>query len=292
MMPMVDPKTQFTEDFVSLEKIKEEIQQASQMLIRRDIELTKVNQELKKLNESKSDFISMAAHQLRTPLSIIQWYSEMLLSERHGSLNEKQHTYQQKIYNGAQLLSELVNTLLHISRLELNLKIHNKNRFSLQSVFDSVYESYELYINEKQEKVTFDVESIEVTSDPALFKILFQNLLSNALRYTPPNGNIAVRAWMTRATETLGVVVVEPDNIMISVTDTGYGIPEAEQERIFSKLFRGQTAFDKGIKGMGLGLYLVKLIITHLEGQVWFTSVPGKGTTFFICLPETLLADN
>ncbi|MCA9352254.1 HAMP domain-containing histidine kinase [Patescibacteria group bacterium] len=282
-------KKKLEHDIQTIEKIKHEMEVASKMLIQRDLELTRTNDELKKINEAKSNFVSMAAHQLRTPLSVIQWNVEMLLSGRAGELNDKQILYQKKVHRGTQILIDLVNTLLHISQLELNTKVHNKSVFNIQGVAEEVRENYETTIQERKQTVTVTTEPLHLFGDPSLFRILIQNLLSNALKYSYEGGTIDVTIYQNKTPEIVGGIEVKPGCIVFSVHDTGRGIPQQEQDKIFLKLFRGKTALDNSIDGMGLGLYLVKLIVDSFNGRIWFESTEGVETTFYVTIPGSII---
>ena len=172
---------------------------------------------------------------------------------------------------------ELVNALLNVSRIELGT-------FAVQPEPTDVVELARDVINELKSKILEKKFHIEETYaenlpkmmiDPKLTRIVFQNLLTNAVKYTPEEGKISISIAMS-ADETM---------FTISVSDTGYGIPKGDQSRIFTKLFRASNIREKETDGTGLGLYIIKSIVEHSGGTVTFESEEGKGTTFTLTLP-------
>lgn len=231
---------------------------------------------LKEVDKSKTEFVSLASHQLRTPLSAVNWYAELLLDENTGTLNDDQKSYINEITSGNQRMVALVNSLLNISRLELGtFEITPKNINPLDIASD-VLKELEQQIKQNNLKVID--ESPKATSkysaDPELLRIVLQNLLSNAVKYTPAKGVIKYS------------VGISGDKFMIIVTDTGRGIPSHQKDNIFTKLFRADNVRELDIEGTGLGLYVVKSIVEQSGGSISFTSQLNKGTTFTISLPK------
>lgn len=231
----------------------------------------------KEIDNAKTEFVSLASHQLRTPLSAINWYTEMLLSEDAGSITDTQREYLNEVSHGSRRMVELVNALLNVSRIELGT-------FAVQPEPTDVVELARDVLNELKPKISekklfieekFSEHLPKVLVDPKLTRIVFQNLLTNAVKYTPEEGKISVS------------IALGEDGKMftISVSDTGYGIPAEDRPRIFTKLFRASNIREKETDGTGLGLYIVKSIAEHSGGTVTFTSKEGKGTTFTLMLP-------
>ena len=125
----------------------------------------------------------------------------------------------------------------------------------------------------------------DMMADPKLLRIVFQNLLSNAIKYTPIKGKVGINVSFKKRGTKLGTRVLKKNSICIQVSDTGYGIPKNQQDKIFTKLFRADNVREKETEGTGLGLYIIKAIVDNAEGYIWFKSQENKGTTFFICLP-------
>lgn len=231
----------------------------------------------REIDQAKTEFVSLASHQLRTPLSIVNWYTEMLLAGDIGKVTKEQHKYLVEIYQGNKRMVDLVNALLNVSRLELGTFVVEPVPTDLVKLVRQVMDENKVLFDEKQIKLSDSFEKVpEVQVDPKLFTMVIQNLLSNAIKYTPEKGKI--------------VISIAPENektLLLKIADTGYGIPKKQQDKIFSKLFRADNVLEKDTEGTGLGLYIVKAIIDHSGGTIRFESAENKGTTFFITLPIT-----
>lgn len=229
----------------------------------------------KEIDKAKTEFVSLASHQLRTPLSTINWYTEMLLAEDAGEINKEQKKYLEEIYQGSKRMVGLVNALLNVSRIELGTFAIEPEPVDLKNVAQIVLKELEPKIKNKKIKIhsSFDSNLPIIQLDPRLVNIIFQNLLSNAVKYTPSEGEVSL------------TVTIKDKDVIIKVTDTGYGIPLNQQDKIFSKLFRADNVVSKDTEGTGLGLYIVKSIIDHFNGRIWFESEENKGTTFCATLP-------
>ncbi len=233
----------------------------------------------KDIDKAKTEFVSLASHQLRTPLSTVSWYTEMFLDGDVGKITEKQKKYLKEIYTSNQRMVELVNALLNVSRLELGTFVVEPEPTDIIKLTESVLGEQKPQINKRKLKVSmvFDKTMPLIPADPKLLRMVVQNLLSNAVKYTPEDGKIEFSISLDK----------EKKNVLIKVSDTGYGIPQNQQNKIFTKLFRADNVKEKDTEGTGLGLYIVKSIIEHSGGKVWFRSEENKGTTFYITLPLT-----
>ena len=227
------------------------------------------------IDRAKTEFVSLASHQLRTPLSTVKWYVEMLLAGDAGEMNPEQRKYLDTVYAGNQRMVELVNALLNVSRIDLGTFGINPEPTDFVKIMNSVVGDLKPQINQRSLKIqkNYDTNLPSVNADPKLIEIVFQNLLTNAVKYTPPEGTIS-----------LGIIKQE-DNILIKVSDTGYGIPKFQQSRLFSKLFRGDNIRAKEPEGTGLGLYITKAIVEQSGGKINFESEENKGTTFYVYIP-------
>ncbi|MBI3671770.1 PAS domain S-box protein [Candidatus Azambacteria bacterium] len=229
----------------------------------------------KELDREKTEFVSLASHELRTPASIIGLYSEILLKNIFGEMTEKQRQYVQEIYDADKRLINLINTLLNISRIESdNISIEPKP-IKLKEMIDGVLEELLTEFNNKKlnffKKYDDSVEAIKF--DSKFIRIILKNLISNAIKYTPEGGTIKIN--ITR----------QGSDFIFAISDSGYGIPKDQQSKVFKKLFRADNILGKGINGTGLGLYIVKLIVDRIGGSIWFDSIENKGTTFYVKLP-------
>lgn len=233
----------------------------------------------REIDKAKTEFVSLASHQLRTPLSTVNWYAEMLLEGDVGELNEKQKKYLDEVYRSNQRMVELVNALLDVSSLELGTFMVEPESTDIIKLARSVIDEQKPQI--KAKKITFSFLSDKniplMEADPKHLRMVLQNILSNAIKYTPEKGEIK-----------LTVSLADKSNIRLKISDTGYGIPKNQQGKIFTKLFRADNVRDKDTDGTGLGLYIVKSIVENSGGKVWFKSEGGKenkGTTFYVTLP-------
>lgn len=231
---------------------------------------------LQRLEKTKTELISLMAHQLRTPCSIISWHTEMLLSaDLVRTLNEKQKSYLQTIHQNNQRLIALINNLLNVSRIEMGKLVINPRSTDLIKLIKQSLKDFNLQIKAKRIETEehYDQLSIIIKVDPNLMQIVFDNLFSNAIKYIPFQGKINLRVEKRKT------------DILISIQDTGCGIPKEQQPMIFTKLFRADNARKYDTKGTGLGLYIVKHIIEEGGGKIWFESEENKGTTFYLTLP-------
>lgn len=234
----------------------------------------------KEIDRAKTEFVSIASHQLRTPLTTVNWYSEMLLDEKIKVSQDKRQEYLEKIHSGSVKMVKLVNTLLNVSRIELGTLPLNQQLIDIKSFILGEIDEYKLQL--ERNKIILvtnfpkDIPSIYI--DPKLFTTVFQNLLSNAVKYTSSGGTITIA---------LSVVIIKNIKkiLEIRISDTGYGIPKKDQKKIFDKMFRADNIKEMDIEGIGLGLYIVKSTLKYLGGTIRFESEENKGTTFFVILP-------
>lgn len=229
----------------------------------------------KEVNRAKTEFVSLASHQLRTPLSAITWYGEMLLDEEVGKINDKQRQYLEALYASTQRMVELVQAFLNVSRIELGTFAIEPEPTDLGKIVENVIGELQKHIQDKSLKIAknYDPHLPLLNLAPNLMTIIFQNLISNAVKYTAEGGTIGLD------------IKCQKSDILVSVSDTGYGIPKHEQGKIFGKLFRADNVREKVPDGNGLGLYIVKAIVEQSGGKIWFESEENKGTTFYITLP-------
>ncbi len=233
----------------------------------------------REVDKAKTEFVSLASHQLRTPLSAVNWYAEMLLAGDAGELNEKQKKYLDEVYRSNQRMVELVNALLDVSSLELGTFAVEPESVDVVKLAQGVVAEERPQIDTKKISFTFSCKDpvLRMRADPKHVRMVMQNILSNAVKYTPEGGKI-----------TFSISPADNENVLLKISDTGYGIPKSQQCKIFTKLFRADNVRDKDTDGTGLGLYIVKSIVENSSGKVWFKSpgeVGSKGTVFYVTLP-------
>jgi len=229
----------------------------------------------REIDRAKSEFVSLASHQLRTPLSTVNWYAEMLLGDTTKRSKEVQKRYLEKIYHNNQRMARLVSALLNASRIELGTLAIQLESVDLTTIADAVLDELSPEIKKKALRLEkhYDKNLPMISADLQLTRTIFQNVLSNAVKYTPDGGEISFT-----------IQEKKPD-VMITVSDTGCGIPESQQAKIFTKLFRADNARIIDTDGTGLGLYIVKAIVELGHGKIWFESEENKGSTFYVTIP-------
>lgn len=237
-------------------------------------QLTQALEEVKKISKRKSDFISSVSHEIRTPLTSIKGYAAILLGSKLGALPDEVRVRLEKINRHSDELVHMVNDLLDISRIESGKVIIKKEPLSLKAMSEKMADLFSEQFRTKN--ITFKSEVPEncegILADRSQIERVFINLVGNALKFTPQNGNITISA------ERLNNV------IQINVKDSGFGIPEDAQEAIFEEFYRVDNTINQEVKGTGLGLTLVKHIVEAHQGKIWVKSKLGEGSTFSFTL--------
>lgn len=227
------------------------------------------------VDKAKTEFVSLASHQLKTPVTAIKWYADMLLSGNLGKLNKKQKDYLKVVYTSNERMINLIDNLLNVSRIDLGKLVAKKELVDLKALLKALIKEQRADILKKKHKLIIkqSAGSIKLMTDPTLLRTILQNFISNAVKYTSSKGRIVC------------TIKKNGPKILLSVKDNGIGIPTDEQKRIFEKLFRASNAADFVKEGNGLGLYMAKKMAEILKGKIWFESQSGKGTTFYLELP-------
>jgi len=246
------------------------------LLIKRDLELNYANEKLNDLDQAKSNFISVVAHQLRTPLSGIKWTLNMILNGDMGEMNNDQKTFLMKAYESNNRMITLVNDMLDTDRIQSGKMHYNFRYINPVHLLDNVLFELGPQASKKNIYIGFEnkLENIpQVFIDPETIRAVFQNLLENSIKYTMENGKIVLD------------VKIDGDMLEVLVKDNGIGIPEDQQKNIFNKFFRARNALKVETDGSGLGLNIAKTIVEKNGGKIWFESLEGRGSTFHFTLP-------
>lgn len=228
------------------------------------------------VDRMKSEFISLASHQLRTPLSAVKTYSHMLLEGYMGDLNGAQKKSLRTIIAASNRMNELISTLLNITRMESGTIALVPKTISVNKLAEEVVKELQHTATEKEISLNLSIpkRAISIRTDNLIAKEILTNLITNAIKYTPENGTVDV------------TIKLRAHDVVFSVKDSGLGIPKFAQDQIFTKFFRAQNVIKRETSGTGLGLYLVKGLVDVLGGKVWFESAEDVGSTFYFCLPR------
>ena len=229
----------------------------------------------KQVEDAKSEFVSLASHQLRTPIAGIKWSAELLELDAGKNLNDRQRRYIERLLHGVSRMSRLIDDFLRVSRFELGTFQPEFQAINLTSIWKDIIEEHTPEIKRKNIELNtfFDDKIDDIISDKNLLRMICENIYGNAIKYSEVGGTIHV-GFARRGEE-----------IVISIADNGMGIPLSEQEHIFTKLFRASNAVRGVPDGTGLGLYIVKQAVQVLKGKIHFTSTETIGTTFEVVLP-------
>lgn len=230
----------------------------------------------KNIEAMKSEFVSIAAHQLRTPLSAIKWTMTMLLDGDLGELNEGQKELVDKTYLSNERMVYLINDLLNVTRIEEGKYLYKPSLAQIEDIIDQLVENHSPILKKKKINLKIEKSKVKIPTtavDLEKITLAIENLLDNAIKYTPEGGNIFI------------TLEKKEKDIFISIQDTGVGIPKDQQPRLFSKFFRAANVVRMETEGSGLGLFICKNIIEAHGGTIGFTSEEGKGSTFYFNLP-------
>lgn len=234
----------------------------------------KMIEEMAKANKMKTEFVSVASHQLKTPIAEMNWQIELLLSKFQAGLNEKQGDLVKGISHSSEKMGRLVNDLLDVARIDQGQLALNKEKINFGALVQDVTKSQQplAQTNGVELRDSCSVTPTEIFMDKRRISIAFENLVSNAIKYTKKGGLVEV-------------LLVEKDGFaQVCVRDNGVGISKIDQAKIAQKFFRSNSIKDE-TDGTGLGLYITKNIIEQSGGKFWFNSQENVGSEFYITLP-------
>lgn len=226
------------------------------------------------VDRAKTEFVSVASHQLRTPLNSIRWILELLIKGDLGKLNNKQGEFLEEGYNSVLRMGKLIDDLLNVSRIESGKVELLKELINMKELFDEVVSELLYLAKARNLKISNEIPAnlTQVWGDHDRIRQVVQNLVDNAIKYTLTKGKVTLAAN------------VRKDDVVFMVKDTGIGIPSHQQEKVFEKFFRAENASAVQTSGTGLGLYVAKQFVEAAGGKIWFESKEGKGTTFYFSL--------
>lgn len=262
----------FMENITELTRLEEELRESY-------VKLENAFAELKENDEIKSEFISTASHELRTPITVINSYVEMFEGGMLGELTGIQREKVAIISSQIEHMIRLVEDMLDVSRLESKALKINKYLIRVDDIARKVLDDLSRLAGLKEQSVSLTIEGDlpEVEGDDRRIKQVFNNLLTNAIKYTPKKGKIDV------------IISDEPEDIRVSIIDNGIGVAKKDQQRIFEKFYTGSgSSLTRESGRMGLGLAIAKGIIEAHEGRIWVESEVGRGSTFIFTLPKRL----
>ena len=254
-----------------------QLSKASKILMEKDVKLSKLYEELQIMDAAKSQFLSVAAHQLRTPLSAVKWTLKLVSDGDLGVVTDSQKEYMKSAFETNEGMIKLVDDLLNVSRIEGGGFEYVFKDCNLVDIINQVVSSFNVVAQNKNVKLVFqkpEAVSGVLKFDPDKIKMVIENLVSNAINYTPTGGQVSIS--LTDA----------GDNLKISVADTGIGIPQKVKEQIFTKFFRLQSAIKMVPNGTGLGLFISRSIVLRHGGAIELQSEEGQGSVFSFTLPK------
>lgn len=268
--------TQSIENARLYEQLWKAYQELEERVKERTRELEEANKALQRMNQMKSEFVSAVAHELRTPLTTIKGYATILTSGRLGELRPEQKERLERINRHSNELANLINNLLDIARIESGKTVMNIEEIDVDEVLRDISEIIQPQAEEKRInfRVEKDPEIKNIRADKIHLERVLINLLGNALKFTPENGEIGLKVYYNN------------NAIQFEVYDTGIGIEEKDLEKIFDEFYRADNPINREKKGTGLGLSLVKRIVEAHGGKIWVKSKVGEGSKFFFTIPR------
>jgi signal transduction histidine kinase len=248
--------------------------------------------DLQAANLAKSDFVSLVSHELKTPMTSIRGYADLLAQGVVGPINEVQANFLNTIRSNVGRMSTLVSDLADVSRIEAGRLRLQFSIVNLHDVIQEVAGSQKAQIDEKKQTLIVNVQMDlpPVWGDQTRITQILTNLLSNANKYTPAEGRITIDAKLDKEPSEVkgapsGALKGAPEVVRVSVSDTGFGISPDDQRVIFQKFFRSEDKNVRESPGTGLGLNITRHLVEMQGGRIWFESEVGEGTTFYFTIP-------
>jgi len=264
-----------------LRRVGQDLQGKTRELQAKDLELRLASQRLAEVERAKAEFVSVTSHQLRTPLSGIKWAVNMILQGQLGPVTPDQKHFLERSSESVDRLIIMVSDLLRLDVLEGDKGEYHFTRVRLDELLNKAIFEFSDRLKSKQLNLNFvrtPPPLPEIEADPTRLSMVIENILDNAVKYTPPQGNITVEILTERVNSARSMVEVV-------IADNGIGIPVDEQDKIFKRFYRGSNAIKVVPDGTGLGLVIAKAIVSRHGGEIWFQSKAGEGASFHFTIP-------
>ena len=227
------------------------------------------------INRSKSDFVAIASHQLRTPLGSMKWNLQMLKAGDFGQLDGAASEVVGDVLEGTDRMIGLINDLLTVSRIDQNRVEDNPEELLMGEIVSSVVKEQSFFAQKRQIKIENIVDNqVKIRADKKRIREVIANLVSNGIKYNREGKMLTISA------------IAKDGETILAVADEGIGIPKSDQSRVFSRFFRADNAMRSDTEGSGLGLYVVKSYMERWGGRAYFESEVGKGTIFYLAFPK------
>jgi len=274
LIHLVDDVTEIGLLEQKLAQQRNELRLLGDKLTQQNVDLEATNVELAGLSEMKSIFVSVAAHELRTPITSIKGYVELLLEEDYGPLNDRQRRYLGVLRNSGDRLLHITQNLLDVTRIETGRIELVLAPTDLPALVKDVMVELSPQLNEKSQHLNLQASPNLPPGwcDQTRAVQIINNLLSNASKYTPQDGEIEIKLSLAD----------EPGYLLMSIADNGVGISPEDQPKLFTLFYRAGNVRKTRASGTGLGLYITRSLVELHGGRIWFESVPDQGSTFYV----------
>ena len=260
---------------LSVQEVKELNATLQQRIDAATKELRHSNAQLQRLDEAKDEFVSMASHQLRTPLTSVKGYIDMVMEGDAGKITDMQKHLLGEAFTSSERMVHLINDFLNVSRLQTGKFMIDRRPVDLAKLVAQEVDSLRTTASQRQLTLGYkaDVKLPQLYLDEGKMRQVIMNFIDNALYYSKENSTIQINLKR------------DGDSLCLTVKDTGIGVPESEQAQLFAKFFRASNARKQRPDGTGVGLFLAKKVITAHSGTMIFSSIEGQGSTFGFMLP-------
>lgn len=220
----------------------------------------------------KEEFIDLVSHQIRNPITSVKWNLELLSQEK---LNSKQNKYVERLAGSVEDMISLINDFVYLSRLEQSKKELSLQKVDIEKTIKDLLKENKIFSDSKGIDIKFinNSENFCVKTDRKKIKIVFGNVIENALKYSYEKGKVEIELYN------------EKSDLIFKIKDNGCGIEKDSQSFIFEKFYRSSEAQELAVEGTGVGLYVSKILLKEMEGEIWFESESAKGSVFYISLP-------